>query len=157
LADWGVADVVSRSPRQIFSAAFLRTLAVCPSTAVPHRCRNSDCLADESWRRDWTLSRQRSTIAAFERLLGRTGVVATDEDAPAPAAEEPELEADFEFDPEAGLAAVALAASVLVLTAADVAGELEVEELPQPARTAPARIATVTHIDGMRRNAAPLL
>jgi len=122
-------------------------------------------LADESWRRDWTLSRQRSTIAAFERLLGRTGVVvcvvATDEDAPAPApapaAEEPEPETDVELDPEAGLAAVALAASVLVLTAADVAGELEVEELPQPARTAPARIATVTHIDGMRRNSAPLL
>jgi hypothetical protein len=68
-----------------------------------------------------------------------------------------ELAADVDLDVEVGLPAVALAASVDVLTAADVVGELGLEELPQPARPAPARIATVTHIDGMRRNSAPLL
>ena len=96
-------------------------------------------------------------------FLGSTGVVVctvvtvAEVPAPLPDAEEPELETDVELDLEVGLAAVALAASVVVLTAADVAGELGVEELPQPARPAPARIATVTHIDGMRRNSAPLL
>jgi hypothetical protein len=55
------------------------------------------------------------------------------------------------------LTAVALTASVVVLAAADVAGVLELEELPHPARQTAPRIATVTPIDGMRRNLTPLL
>ena len=97
----------------------------------------------------WMLNLQRSTTSAFECLLGCTGVVvwavaAVEVVSPDAAA----LELAW-LDVE-----TALTASAVVLTEAE---EFELEELPQPATPTPARITTVTHIEGMRRNLAPLL
>ncbi len=141
-ADSGVAAVTPTSPRHIFSAAFLRSAAARPSTAVEHRPARPARVAVAIDVCDSTLTLQSSTTAAFERLLGLIGVAAT-------------LVVETETVVAAALAlATASAGETVVVTVFDV--EL-LDEEPQPVSPPAASRAAVSHMEGVRRNVAPLL
>ncbi len=146
-ADSGVCGVTPTRPRQIFSAAFLRTPTLEPSTAVEQRPARVARAPPESAVCDSTLDLHSSTTAERSRLVGFGWVVlvlCTREELMA--AEEELVAAEVVVELVAAAAAVVTVTTVVVTELCAVFDDDD----PQPARPTSASTAAVNHLEGMR-------
>ncbi len=147
-ADSGVCGVTPTRPRQIFSAAFLRSPTLEPSTAVEQRPARVARALPESAVCVSTLDLHSSTTAERSRLVGFGWVVlviftSCEE---LVAAEEEVVAADVAVVLATAAAAVVTVTTVVV---AELCAVFDDDD-PQPARPTSAITAAVNHLEGMR-------